>query len=112
MSDTVAGFIALAEADLAVGKEVNIATGTEVSVGDIANILIEQINPDACVITEDERMRPDASEVFRLIGDNSLIKSLTNWSPEYDVASGLKDTIEWFKEPANLARYKSWLYNI
>ena len=112
VSDTVAGFIALAEADLAVGKEVNIATGTEVSVGDIANILIEQINPDACVITEDERMRPDASEVFRLIGDNSLIKSLTKWSPEYDVASGLKDTIEWFKEPANLARYKSWLYNI
>jgi NAD dependent epimerase/dehydratase len=112
VSDTVAGFIALAEADLAVGKEVNIATGTEVSVGDIANILIEQINPNARVITEDERMRPDASEVFRLIGDNRLITSLTKWSPEYDMANGLRDTIEWFKEPTNLARYKSWLYNI
>ncbi len=112
VNDTVAGFIALAEAEAAIGKEVNIATGTEVSVGDVAKILVDELNPDARIITDDERLRPDASEVFRLIGDNRLIKSLTDWSPEYDMKSGLKDTIEWFRDPVNLARYKSWLYNI
>lgn len=112
VKDTVRGFISLAEADEAIGREVNIATGTEVSVGDIARVLIDELNPEARIITADERLRPEASEVFRLIGDNTQIKSLTSWAPEYDLKSGLRDTIAWFKVPANLERYKAWLYNI
>ena len=112
VKDTANGFIALARSDAAVGREVNIATGTEVSVGDIAKVLIDELNPDAHIMTEDERLRPEASEVFRLIGDNTLIKSLTDWTPKYDLRRGLQDTVRWFSEPENLARYKAWLYNI
>ncbi|WP_160108946.1 NAD-dependent 4,6-dehydratase LegB [Pseudomonas izuensis] len=112
VKDTAQGFIALASSDAAVGQEVNIATNSEVSVGDIAKVLIDELNPDVKIVTEDDRLRPDASEVFRLIGDNTLIKSLTGWAPEYDLRRGLQDTIQWFKEPENLSRYKAWLYNI
>jgi NAD dependent epimerase/dehydratase len=112
VKDTVNGFIALALSDAAIGREVNIATGSEVSVGDIARVLIEELRPEANIVTENERMRPDASEVFRLIGDNTLIRSLTDWSPQFDLRQGLQDTIHWFKEPEHLARYKAWLYNI
>lgn len=112
VKDTVQGFIALASSDEAVGQEVNIATNSEVSVGDIAKVLIDELNPSVKIVTEDDRLRPDASEVFRLIGDNTLIKSLTGWTPEYDLRHGLQDTIQWFKNPENLARYKAWLYNI
>lgn len=112
VKDTVQGFIALASSDEAVGREVNIATNSEVSVGDIAKVLIDELNPNVKIVTEDDRLRPDASEVFRLIGDNTLIKSLTGWTPKYDLRHGLQDTIQWFKNPENLARYKAWLYNI
>ncbi|WP_305882510.1 NAD-dependent 4,6-dehydratase LegB [Pseudomonas sp. KK4] len=112
VKDTVQGFIALATCDEAVGQEVNIATNSEVSVGDIAQVLIDELNPSAKIVTEDDRLRPDASEVFRLIGDNTLIKSLTDWTPKYDLRLGLQDTVQWFKNPENLARYKAWLYNI
>lgn len=112
VKDTAKGFIALASSEAAIGQEVNIATGTEVSVGDIAKVLILELNPGARIVTEDERLRPEASEVFRLIGDNTLIKSLTDWAPEYDLLRGLQDTVRWFREPENLARYKAWLYNI
>ncbi|WP_449123548.1 NAD-dependent 4,6-dehydratase LegB [Pseudomonas sp. MPG01] len=112
VKDTVQGFIALASSDEAVGQEVNVATNSEVSVGDIAKVLIDELNPNVKIVTEDDRLRPDASEVFRLIGDNTLIKSLTGWTPEYDLRHGLQDTIQWFKHPENLARYKAWLYNI
>jgi NAD dependent epimerase/dehydratase len=112
VKDTAQGFIALASADAAVGQEVNIATGTEVSIGDIAQVLIDELRPETRIVTQDERLRPEASEVFRLIGDNTLIKSLTNWTPEFDLRLGLQDTIRWFKVPEHLARYKAWLYNI
>ena len=112
VKDTVNGFIALANSDAAIGQEVNIATGTEISIGDIAELLIAELCPDAKIVSDDVRMRPDASEVFRLIGDNSLIKSLTDWEPKFDMKLGLQDTIRWFKDPANLAQYKAWIYNI
>lgn len=112
VKDTAAGFIALAEADAAVGKEINIASGTEISIGDIARTLIEELNPEARIVTDEQRLRPDASEVFRLIGDNTLITMLTPWRPRYDLRAGLVDTIAWFRQPENLARYKAWLYNL
>lgn len=112
VKDTVTAFIALASTDEAIGQEVNIASGIEVSVGDIAKILIDELSPGTCIVSENERFRPEASEVFRLIGDNRLIKSITRWTPEYDLHRGLKDTVQWFRVPENFARYKAWLYNM
>lgn len=112
VKDTAQGFIALAESDETTGKEINIATGKEYSIGKVAEILVAELNPDARIVTDEQRLRPDASEVFRLMGDNTLITSLTPWRPRYDLTDGLRDTIEWFKNPENLSRYKAWLYNV
>ena len=110
--DTAEGFIALAESDQTIGEEINIATGTERSIGDLANILISELNPAASIRLDEDRVRPDKSEVDRLLGDNTRISALTDWAPKHDLESGLVETIEWFKQPENLGRYKEWLYNI
>jgi NAD dependent epimerase/dehydratase len=110
--DTVQGFLALAQADGAIGEEVNIATGREHSIADVAKLLIKGLNPQARVVADEERVRPDKSEVQRLVGDNRKLVRLTKWRAEYDLEKGLAETITWFREPANLARYKAWLYNL
>ena len=112
VSDTVGGFIALAESDQALGEEVNIATGVEHTIGDVAEFLINSINPNATIELDAERLRPDASEVFRLIGDNSKLRSISDWRPAYDLTSGLSATVDWFRLPENLSRYKAWLYSL
>ena len=112
VADTVNGFIALAESDAAIGEEINIATGTEHTIGDVARTLIKELNPNASIIEAEERLRPDNSEVFRLIGDNKKIKDLTNWSPQFGLSEGLQQTVEWFRKPESLSRYKAWIYNL
>lgn len=112
VKDTVDGFIALAEADGAIGQEVNIATGVEHTIGDVARTLIAELNPQATIVEKEERLRPENSEVFRLIGDNTKIRGLTGWTPKHDLAAGLRDTVAWFQQPENLARYKAWIYNL
>ena len=108
--DTVAGFMALESCEAAVGQEVNIATGVEISIGQLAQELIRQINPAARIVCDQQRLRPEKSEVNRLLGDNSRIRALTGWAPRYDLASGLALTIEWIR--GNLGSYKSEIYNI
>jgi NAD dependent epimerase/dehydratase len=112
VKDTVQAFIALAEADGVIGEELNVATGVEHSIGEVAQYLVDQINPDARITTRTARLRPEKSEVFRLVGDISKIKRHTRWQPGYDLARGLTETISWFRAPGNLNRYKAWLYNI
>ncbi|MCX5727169.1 MAG: GDP-mannose 4,6-dehydratase, partial [Candidatus Saganbacteria bacterium] len=112
VTDICKGFIALAECDDAIGKEVNIGSGQEISIGELANLIISMTNPDARIITEDSRKRPEKSEVERLLCDNSLIKKLTDWSPKVSMKEGLTNTIEWFKNKENLARYKADIYNV
>ncbi len=112
VKDTCAGFCALAGCDAAIGQEVNIATCCEISMKDLAEELIRQINPSAKIVTDDNRLRPQKSEVERLLGANEKIKSLTGWSPEYDLAAGLKETIAWFRQPENLKLYKADRYNV
>lgn len=112
VQDTVDGFIAIAESDATVGQEINIATNSENSVGEVAQILINHINPAATILTDDVRLRPEASEVYRLIGDNAKLQSLTSWTPKHNIRDGLIKTIDWFRVPENLARYKAWLYNV
>lgn len=112
VKDTAEAFITLAEADGVIGEEINVATGTEWSIGEVARLLTEKLNPEAEIVVDAERLRPEKSEVYRLLGDNAKITRLTNWRPRYDLPSGLDDTIAWFKQPDNLAKYKAWLYNI
>lgn len=112
VKDTVEGFIKIAESDLLIGQEVNIATQSEISVGDLAKILINQINPNAIIISDDIRLRPVKSEVFRLFGSNEKIKSMTKWKQNYSLDDGLKETVEWFRNKENLTQYKADIYNV
>lgn len=112
VEDTCAGMIALAECDGAIGREVNIGSGREITVGDLAATLIEMIRPGTRIVSSDERLRPEKSEVERLLADNTLIKSLTSWAPAVTLEEGLARTVEWFRDPANLARYKWEIYNV
>jgi len=112
VKDTAKGFLEIAKSDDLLGQEVNIATQNEISIGDMANELIEQINPNAKIVQEAERLRPAKSEVFRLYGSNQKLHETTGWKPETSLEEGLRQTIEWFKIEENLKLYKSGIYNI
>jgi len=112
IKDTVEGFIEIAKSDLTPGEEINIATNLEISVGDLARKIINLINPDAVILTDDVRLRPEKSEVERLLGSNDKLKRLTNWKQQYSLDAGLAETIGWFREKGNLAGYKAGVYNI
>lgn len=112
VKDTVAGFKAIAEAEGVVGEEINIATQTEISIGNVAEKLIGIINPSAKIAASAERVRPANSEVERLCGSNRKICALTDWSPRFSIDQGLSETVEWFRKKENASRYKSDIYNI
>ena len=112
VKDTAKGFISIAESDNTIGEEINIATQDEISIGDLAQKLINQIRPSAQIVTDEQRVRPAKSEVERLLGSNAKIKQLTGWEPEWSFDQGLESTIKWFQEPTNLAAYKSDIYNV
>ncbi len=110
VKDTVNGFIEIYKSKQTIGEEINIATQTEITIGDLAEKLITLIDPDAQIECDEQRLRPKKSEVNRLIGCNEKILRLTDWKPRYSLEEGLKQTIEFLK--VNLARYKSDIYNI
>ncbi len=112
VKDTAAGFIALGRADGIEGKEINIATGTEVSMRQTLETIADIMGEKVDYVVDPARLRPSGSEVFRLCGDNTLITSLTDWRPRYDLEAGLRETVEWFTKPENLAKYKSGIYNV
>ena len=108
VKDTARGFMAIANCDAAIGQEINIATGVEHSIGDLANELIAQINPAARIVCEEERLRPEKSEVERLLGDATKIMTMTDWRPQYTFEQGLAETIEFLRN--NLDQYKPGQY--
>lgn len=112
VADTAAGFIALAKCPDAVGREINIATGREVSMAETLQTIAALMDADVRWVTDPQRLRPAGSEVFRLLGDNSLITSLTDWRPRNNLEDGLRKTIEWFTDPTNLSKYKTGIYNV
>lgn len=112
VKDTVNGFIEIAQSDKTTGEEINIATQTEVTIGDLAQKLIAMINPSAKIITDDIRIRPEKSEVERLFGSKEKITNLTSWKQKYALDEGLKETIEWFREKGCLGMYKADIYNV
>jgi nucleoside-diphosphate-sugar epimerase len=112
VKDTARGFLALAESDETIGKEINIASNFEISMADTLNLIKDIMQSDVSFITDEQRLRPKDSEVFRLWGDNSLITSLTNWRAEYTIEAGLKETVDWFIMGENLKNYKAGIYNL
>lgn len=112
VKDTVNGFVEIAKSDTLVGHDCNIATESEISVGDLAHSLIKLINPAATIVQDKARLRPENSEVFRLYGSKEKISKHTSWKQQYTLEAGLKETIEWFKVKENLRGYKADIYNI
>lgn len=112
VKDTVEGFVEIAKSDNVIGEEINIATQTEISIADLAKKLIEIISPGATISKESQRTRPEKSEVERLLGDNTKIKSLTKWAPNVTLEQGLRETVGWFSMKENLKLYKSAIYNM
>ncbi len=110
VKDTANGFLAIARSDKTIGEEINIATQREISIGDLAKEIIGQINPKARIICDEERLRPEKSEVNRLLGSNEKIKRLTDWEPGYTFAEGIQETIRWIGE--HMEAYKPDIYNI
>jgi len=112
VKDTCSGFIALTENDATIGKEINIASNFEISMKDTLGLIKKIMKSDVEFITDEQRLRPKNSEVFRLWGDNTLIKSLTDFTPKYSIEKGLKETISWFTKSENLKKYKTDIYNV
>ncbi len=110
VKDTVNGFVEISKADITIGEEINIATQHEISIGELAQELITQINKDAKIVCDEERLRPEKSEVNRLLGSNAKIRKLTNWSPKYTLREGLAETIEFCRD--NIEKYKPDIYNL
>jgi len=112
IKDTADAFVAIAKSTGTIGEIINIATQSEISIGDLARKLIVKINPDARIALDEKRIRPEKSEVERLSGSNKKIKRLTGWSPSHSLDDGLEETIEWFRNKDNLKLYKPTIYNV
>jgi len=111
VADTAEGFIALGEAPGIEGRDINIATGREVSMAQTLETIAKLMGRTVEEVTDAERLRPAKSEVNRLLGDNTLITTLTDWRPRHSLEEGLQKTIDWFVKPENLAKYKIDIYN-
>ena len=110
VKDTVNGFYEIAVSGRTIGEEINIATQREITIGDLANELIRQINPAAQIVCDTQRTRPEKSEVNRLLGSNEKIKRLTKWTPQSTFEEGLAETIAWIRE--HMDSYKTDIYNL
>ena len=110
VKDTARGFIEIMKSEKTIGEEINIATQKEISIGKLAEELIFQINPKAKIVCDEQRLRPEKSEVERLLGCNEKIMRLTNWKPKYTFEEGITETIEFLRH--NLDKYKIEIYNV
>ena len=116
IGDTVRGFLSVAGSDACVGEVVNVGSGFEVAIGDLVGLIAEVMGAEVETTTDSQRIRPEKSEVERLLCDNAKVTRLTGWTPEYGSMDGLRKglaiTAEWFKDPENLANYKADIYNV
>lgn len=110
VKDTVNGFLEISRSEKTIGEEINVATQHEISIGELAEEIIRQINPEARIVCEEQRLRPTNSEVNRLLGSNKKIMELTSWRPQYTLSEGIAETIDWLKD--NMDFYKPDVYNI
>lgn len=112
VKDTCRGFIELSKCDAAIGHEVNVCSNYEISMRDTLELIAKIMGADVRFIEDTQRLRPKNSEVMRLWGDNTKMKSLTGFTTKYSIEQGLRETIEWFSKNENLQKYKSDIYNV
>lgn len=112
VEDTCRGFLELAKCDRAIGETVNIGSNYEISIQDTLELIKDIMHSDVRFVIDEQRIRPENSEVFRLWCDNTKIRELTGFQPKYSIREGLEKTVEWFTKPENLAKYKPGLYNV
>jgi len=112
VKDTCAALLALSGVDKAIGESVNIGSGNEISIGDLALKIAELMEVEITIQSDEHRLRPEKSEVERLVCDNTKLKHLCGFEPASTLEQGLLETIRWFKEPGNLTRYKTDQYNV
>jgi len=112
VEDTCRAIIALAEEDATIGETINIGSNFEISIADTLGIIKELMQSDVKFVTDDQRIRPEKSEVFRLWCDNTKLKKYTGFIPQFEIQHGLQKTIEWITDPVNLKIYKSEIYNV
>lgn len=114
--DTCSAFLAVSQADSALGQVVNAASNFEISIGDLAELICEVMNVSISITTDENRLRPQSSEVNRLYGDNTKLRTITGWVPSYGGLSGfrkgLEATADWFVKPSNLAMYRPGTYSV
>jgi len=110
VSNTVDGFLLAASESAALGQTINLGSGREISVGDLANLIIKMIGKPINIEIKDERLRPQGSEVERLLSENSLAQELLGWKPEVDLEEGLSRTIDWIKENLELFRGNVYVF--
>lgn len=112
VKDTCKGFYEISKCDKSIGKEINIASNYEISMRDTLEMIAKLMKSDVKFVEDSQRMRPKNSEVFRLWGSNQMLMDLTDFKLDYSIESGLKETIEWFRNPENLKKYKANIYNV
>ncbi|HQO67719.1 MAG TPA: NAD-dependent 4,6-dehydratase LegB [Candidatus Syntrophosphaera sp.] len=112
VEDTCRGFLELAKCEDAVGETVNIGSNFEISIRETLDLIKDIMHSDVFFVSDEQRIRPKKSEVFRLWCDNTKIKSFTGFEPKYGIREGLEKTVEWFVKPENLAKYKAGMYNV
>lgn len=110
VKDTAEAFIKVAESDKTIGEVINAGSNYEISIGELVKKIIQLLRQDVKIICDEERIRPENSEVNRLWADNTKIKELTDWTPKYTLDEGLKETIEWIKN--NIQYFKTDIYNV
>ncbi|MDG2228539.1 MAG: GDP-mannose 4,6-dehydratase, partial [Gammaproteobacteria bacterium] len=111
VTDTCNGLISIAEADT-IGDTINIGSNREISIIDTLNLIKEIMGSDVNFVTDEQRIRPEKSEVFRLWCDNTKIENATGFRPQVSLEQGLRKTIDWITKPENLKSYKSEIYNV
>ena len=116
VADTVSGFLAMMKSERTIGQVVNLGTNSEISIGDVVSIILAATGSKAIVQSDEQRIRPEKSEVDRLWSDNTKAKSLMKWKPFYigheGFAKAVAETVSWFRDPRNLERYKADIYNV
>lgn len=110
VKDTVEAFVKTAESEMTIGEVVNVGSNYEISIGDTVEKIIKIIGEEVIINCDEDRIRPENSEVNRLWADNSKIKKITGWMPQYSIDDGLKETVEWIKD--NMQYYKTDIYNV
>ena len=102
IKDTIRGFIRAAESETSVGEVVNLGTGKEISIGDLAMKIASLIGKEIEIQSDEQRFRPGSSEVMRLCGDIEKAKSLIGWEPQFTLEEGLRQTIEWLRKSGDM----------